>query len=1138
MIENAVPLSLIFEYSRRPILLPNVVLVSIDDLFSINAWPELADLVKTPHLDAFAAQSNNFINAFAHVALCNPSRSSILSGRDSWDTGIVDNAVPIFERVAVEDVLFSRLDAGGYDVVMGGKVFHRPYYPEMDQFVSRFLDWSGFSNGTVPGGSNVAGVAYGSSGDLTLADTVLTEQVVGFLQESHTNPFALAAGIYRPHIDWIVPQEFFDLYDPNDITVPYFGDDTAGMADFYYAMTGSAFHGLVLDNDAWVELIHAYLASVSYADSLFGKMIGALDASPYADNTDVVLFSDHGYHLGDRGLWSKFTLWEESGRAPLMIREAGQTEGRVVGTVVSLSDIYPTVLDLAGVEGGFRGSGNTLLPLMEGGDPSQYAGDGAFTWVYGDYSYRTDEFRYIRYADGKEEFYNILADPHQLSNLVDDPDSQVQLDEHRAAVPDLDKLTLFLGSSADDSLTGTAGDDLFILGGGRDTASGGSGNDKYFVQSPAEIIEAEDGGTDTIVSSLAVTVAPANVENIQLIFQIGIPTTLFGNELANAIFTGVGRSTVYAGDGNDSVVSLSGADTLFGGAGDDRMLAGGSNDFLYGGDGDDHLEGERGDDFLSGGTGNDTLIGGLGNDELYGAVGDDLLHGNHGNDFLDGGSGHDLLDGGHGDDRLHGGVGDDLIYGGPGHDYLHGGIDNDTLYGGSHDDTLRGGDGDDNLFGNSGDDNLNGGRGADRLDGGIGNDFLLGWDGNDYLEGGAGRDHLDGGNGSDNIFGGGGNDLIYGGNGHDAVKGGSGDDRIFGDAGRDFLVGEGGNDQIFGGLDDDILRGLTGNDKLWGEQGDDQLFGGEGNDHLDGGSGQDIMRGGIGDDSYVVDDPDDVVIELAKEGVDSVLSTVDYTLGAHIENLRLAGSAAVGTGNALANRIFAGIAGATLSGLDGDDTIYGSNTADSIYGGNGADRLVGNAGEDTIHGGQGDDIINGGSNIDTLHGDGGNDLILGGVGNDVLYGGTGNDTLRGGANMDTLHGEDGADILDGGDGVDLLIGGANRDVMTGGLRADVFAFDDGDFAGLAANTADRIKDFNRLEGDNIDLSAVDAILGGADDAFDYIGSDAFSGTAGELRWEHVGSNTMIFMDVDGDALADYAIRLDGTINLAESAFIL
>ncbi|QZH76676.1 MAG: type I secretion C-terminal target domain-containing protein [Erythrobacter sp.] len=299
------------------------------------------------------------------------------------------------------------------------------------------------------------------------------------------------------------------------------------------------------------------------------------------------------------------------------------------------------------------------------------------------------------------------------------------------------------------------------------------------------------------------------------------------------------------------------------------------------------------------------------------------------------------------------------------------------------------------------------------------------------------------------------------------------------------------------------------------------------------------MRGGGGDDSYFVYEAGDVIVELAGEGIDYVRSGVNYTLGANLEDLRLAGTlATVGTGNALANRIYGGSAGATLSGLDGDDTIYGSNTADTIYGGSGADRLVGNFGEDAIHGGEGNDIINGGTNIDTLHGDGGDDLILGGIGNDVIYGGTGNDTLLGEANMDTLHGEDGADILDGGDGVDRLIGGADRDVMTGGLRADVFAFADGDFAGLAANTADRITDFTVAQGDRIDLSAVDAILGGTDDAFDYIGSDAFSGTAGELRWAHVGANTMVYMDVDGDALADYAIRLDGTVNLAEASFLL
>ncbi|QZH74141.1 MAG: hypothetical protein JY451_10355 [Erythrobacter sp.] len=439
-----------------------------------------------------------------------------------------------------------------------------------------------------------------------------------------------------------------------------------------------------------------------------------------------------------------------------------------------------------------------------------------------------------------------------------------------------------------------------------------------------------------------------------------------------------------------------------------------------------------------------------------------------------------------------------------------------TINGAATDDIIYGLDGNDTLFGNDGDDTLDGGTGDDTLVGGLGDDtYLIDSAGDVAAEfAGEGFDRIIS---SLNFFA---SAALY--SHFEAFE-------LAGTA-TELRGNQQANELVANAALGSVLTGLGGGDLL---------VGGAGDDFLNGGLGNDVMRGGAGDDTYFVFEAGDLVAELEGEGIDIVRSAVNYALGLHVEDLRLAGAAAtVGTGNSLANRIFGGSAGATLSGLGGDDTISGSNTADIIDGGNGADRLLGNGGEDTIHGGEGDDIINGGTNIDTLHGDGGNDLILGGIGNDILFGGAGSDTLRGEANSDTLHGEDGADILDGGDGVDLLIGGANRDVMTGGLRADVFAFDDGDFAGLAANTADRITDFSRAEGDKIDLSAVDAILGGADDAFDYIGSDAFSGTAGELRWEHVGSNTMIFMDVDGDALADYAIRLDGTINLAETSFIL
>jgi 2',3'-cyclic-nucleotide 2'-phosphodiesterase (5'-nucleotidase family) len=223
---------------------------------------------------------------------------------------------------------------------------------------------------------------------------------------------------------------------------------------------------------------------------------------------------------------------------------------------------------------------------------------------------------------------------------------------------------------------------------------------------------------------------------------------------------------------------------------------------------------------------------------------------------------------------------------------------------------------------------------------------------------------IDGTVGDDDIDGQKGNDRLFGLVGDDTLKGGNDNDQLFGDQGNDLLLGQQGDDQVFGGEGNDTLRGVDGNDTLLGENGndlldgktgDDQLLGGDGNDTLDGGTGVDVMIGGDGDDLYFVDALADAVVEQAAEGTDTVRSTIDYALGADLENLQLAGAAVEGTGNDLANRI---------TGSDGANILSGEGGNDTVAGGKGADELFGGAGQDLLNGGLGDDTMTGGSDAD------------------------------------------------------------------------------------------------------------------------------------------------------------------------------
>ncbi|MXO48314.1 hypothetical protein GRI69_08600 [Erythrobacter vulgaris] len=318
-------------------------------------------------------------------------------------------------------------------------------------------------------------------------------------------------------------------------------------------------------------------------------------------------------------------------------------------------------------------------------------------------------------------------------------------------------------------------------------------------------------------------------------------------------------------------------------------------------------------------------------------------------------------------------------------------------------------------------------------------------------------------------------DFLRGGAGNDRVLGGEIVNHLFGDEGNDYLSRSGGDDELFGGT------------------GADELFGGEGNDLIDGGAGIDIA-------SYA-DASSGVRVTLGAPAIPQDTMGAGNDMLISIETLH---------GSAFSDQLFGGSGVDTLHGNAGNDEIHGSGGSDKIYGGTGNDLLIGGAGWDTISGG------------------GWSDSLFGYNGNDRLYGDFGNDMLDGGGNHD---------LLIGGGGSDTLIGGWGKDVLTGGADADIFKFKGG-HTGKWQGNADIITDFSQGDGDLIDLSAIDAISGGSDDAFSFVGDAAFSGTAGELRSYSSGGHTYLAADMNGDGAADLQIRLDGDIVLTSMDFVL
>jgi Ca2+-binding RTX toxin-like protein len=651
------------------------------------------------------------------------------------------------------------------------------------------------------------------------------------------------------------------------------------------------------------------------------------------------------------------------------------------------------------------------------------------------------------------------------------------------------------------NLFGDGGDDRLLLDQalGAISADGGAGADRFELvwsdQHSANVIIIDGGdGYDTLdlldLSSSAAgiefdfgswaggtygSVTVANIEAVE---------TLIASDFDDSI-TGI-LQNVAGGAGND-MLSLSAITwqpaILKGGDGDDILIGNEFANTLSGEDGDDSLTGDAGDDTLDGGIGQDSLGGGSGNDVLYGGEGDDILTGGEGRDQLRGENGNDVIDARAGTEAS----APSLIYVA-------------TIYGGAGNDTIKGSAFKDNIAGDDGNDSIRAYAGNDVIQGGTGLDAIYGDDGNDLILAGADDDYANGNAGDDLVQGDGGNDTVKGGAGADQLFGNDGDDRLSGDLGRDVLTGGAGIDAfVYDRSDDstlaemDLIQDFT-----------------SGTDRLD------LAELAVRSYSYTVSGGNYfyqfVLVGggvLALESVNFIASAdIDFAFPPTAENDVL-------TGGALADTIY---------GLGGDDVISGKAGLDTAFGGDGNDTLY----AEIADGGAGDDIIR---SVDTAHGGDGNDSIIALAAQSAdLFGEDGNDYLEGG---------DVNDRIDGGAGNDVLRGGVGRDTTTGGAGADTFRFNSlSELSGNTAQTADIISDFSHAEGDRIVLNAIDAITGGADDRFSFIGAAGFSGTAGELRFHQTAAKTYVSGDVDGDGTADFMIRLDGLHTLVAGDFVL
>ncbi|MBD3293444.1 MAG: sulfatase-like hydrolase/transferase [Armatimonadia bacterium] len=404
---------------------PNVLFIAIDDL---NDWvghlgghPQ----ARTPNIDALADSGVSFTNAHCSAPACNPSRASMLTGVHPSSSGVYDNRQPFREAMPDAVTLQQAFRQAGYRVTGRGKIFHGRYPDDAswDEYIPKGRDprpsRDDYPLNGIPKTGNFdwgpLDIAEEEMDDAKVARWCVDQIAAGF-----DEPFFLACGIFRPHLRWYAPRKYFDGFPVDEIILPNVNEndlDDIPEAGRKFARTQD--HEAVTSTDNWQRAVQGYLACGAFCDAQVGKVLDALHSSRYADNTIVVLWSDHGWHLGEKLHWRKFALWEEATHSPLIFRVPGMTRaGERCSRAVSALGIYPTLAELCGLsppEGQLDGV--SLRPLLE--DPAaEWDRPAVTTHLRGNHSVRTEAWRYTRYADGSEELYDEVQDPLEWTNLA------------------------------------------------------------------------------------------------------------------------------------------------------------------------------------------------------------------------------------------------------------------------------------------------------------------------------------------------------------------------------------------------------------------------------------------------------------------------------------------------------------------------------------------------------------------------------------------------------------------------------------------------------------------------------------------------------------------------------------------------
>ena len=426
---------------------PNILFIAIDDqndwIGCLGGHPQ----VKTPNIDKLAKRGTVFLNAHCQSPLCNSSRTSLLTGLRPSTTGVYGLApwfrtLPKFKDVVT---LPQYLAKNGYRTYTTGKIYHggsgrRPKDKEFHEI------GPGISVGARPPKKLVKTPAphplvdWGTfpHRDEDKGDWKVAEWAIDKLNEKPKEPFFLSVGFFLPHVPCYATQKWFDLYPEDTLMLPAIkrGDrnDTPRFSWYLHWKLPEPRLKFLEEANQWKNLVRSYMACTSFVDSLVGKVLHALDTNGLKDNTIVVLWSDHGWHLGEKQITGKNTLWDDGTRVPLIFAGPGVSTDARCTQPAELLDIYPTLLDLCGLPKNSALEGHSLQPQLENAKTRREF-PAITTHNHDNHGIRSEHWRYIQYADGTRELYDMRKDPNEWTNLASNPKYAEVIEQHTKWLP-------------------------------------------------------------------------------------------------------------------------------------------------------------------------------------------------------------------------------------------------------------------------------------------------------------------------------------------------------------------------------------------------------------------------------------------------------------------------------------------------------------------------------------------------------------------------------------------------------------------------------------------------------------------------------------------------------------------------------